>query len=144
MQNSRLKNKIVPWRNKGRWYTMVIYSKATTSGGSTYNWYLDEEKSDNIFSSTNKPNTFTITNNTTNNISIISRFTGKRPSIIEGKCELYPNSTRASAYNLYTNILTLPQLLVAGTSQNITHSNTASVTTVSDDIRIKIHLFINL
>lgn len=53
MQNKRLKNRILPWQEKGRWYKFHVYGKATTSGGTTtYTWEFvnsSDYKSDNFF-----------------------------------------------------------------------------------------------
>lgn len=144
MENTTLRNKIVPWQGKGRWYKAVIKTIATTSSGSTtYSWGLDADKSDDIFSATSVTGKiqFVASGNTT---ATIYNRTGKSIRIKEVHKEIGECS---STQNLQALTVTNNQSLISnfmpnGSSQNFYLGLTASSSTDSYGTKIIVYFFV--
>lgn len=144
MQNSILKNKILPWQGKGRWYKAVIKTIATTSSGSTtYSWGLDTDKSDEIFSATSVAGKiqWLASNNTT--ASILNR-TGKSIRIKEVHKEIgeISNPQNLQALTVTNNQSLISNFMPNGSSQTFYLGLTASSSTDSYGTEIIVYFFV--
>ena len=149
MQNSRLKNRILPWQERGRWYKFHVYGHAVTSGQTTtYTWEFvntSSFKSDNFFG-TGSINTIQFSTSGTTGINLKNN-SGKALTIKDVKripvkyntavpATLSPTAGAETHLIPPAKTLTLPIGLTAGTNTAGTGSTSAST------VVVRIELFI--